>query len=59
MQERVFDLKIPAPPAEHMANAPVSAASLFNYHSLVEDDLLLLIGMKEHLKEDSKAELYR
>jgi hypothetical protein len=26
---------------------------------LVQDDLLLLIGMKEHLKEDSKAELYR
>lgn len=59
MQERIFDLRLPAPLAEHPANAPVSAASLFQYHVLSQDDLLLLIDMKEYLKEDSKAELYR
>lgn len=59
MQERIFDLRLPAPPADRPANAPVSAASLFQYHVLSQDDLLLLIDMKEYLKEDSKAELYR
>lgn len=59
MQERIFDLRLPAPSAERPANAPVSAASLFQYHLLTQDDLLLLIDMKEYLKEDSKAELYR
>jgi hypothetical protein len=38
--------------------APVSAGTLFQYHLLSQDDLLLLVDMKEHLKEDSKAELY-
>lgn len=58
MQERIFDLRLPAPSADRRPPAPVSAASLFQYHNLSQEDLLLLIDMKEHLKEDSKAELY-
>lgn len=34
MQERIFDLRLPAPSTERHSLAPVSAGTLFQYHLL-------------------------
>lgn len=58
MQERVFTLKVDPSTYQRASLTKVTAASLFRFHSLSEEDLLLLVEMKEYLKEDVKAELY-
>ena len=58
MQERIFDIRLPSAALDRYRLSNVSAANIFQYHQLSQDDLLLLIEMKEYLKEDTKAELY-
>lgn len=58
MQERIFDIKLTPSITENYPLTKVSASSIFQYHTLSQHDLILLIKMKESLKEDIKAELY-
>ncbi len=58
MQERVFEIKLPLVGNEKYKVKNVSAANIFQFHQLSQEDLLLLIEMKEYLKPDTKVELY-
>lgn len=58
MQERIFDIRLPTAAVDRYKLSNVTAANIFQYHQLSQDDLLLLIEMKEYLKEDTKVELY-
>lgn len=55
MQERIFDIRLPAAQMDRYKLSNVTAANIFQYHHLSQDDLLLLIEMKEYLKEDIKV----
>lgn len=50
MQERIFEIKLPALSNHKYKVNSVTAANIFEYHNLSQDDLLLLIEMKEYLK---------
>lgn len=58
MQERIFDIRLPTSTTDRLRLSNVTAANIFQYHQLSQEDLLLLIDMKEYLKEDTKVDLY-
>lgn len=49
MQDHVFIFDMPTT-VEKYIYSPTKAAHLFSYHELEEDDIMLLIRMKEYLK---------
>lgn len=49
MQSRIFDIKVDQS-GRNVSLKRVSADCLFRYHSLSEQDILLLIEIKEHLQ---------
>lgn len=58
MQSRIFDISLNQTTTQNLHLTKVSPACLFEYHVLSQADILLLIRMKDSLKEDSKEELY-
>lgn len=43
MQERIFDIRLPSAAVDRYKLSNVTAANIFQYHQLSQDDLLLLI----------------